>query len=161
MAVNRYNVITDDEGYVVLIRHTGSPRDFVELDLEDYDFSDDRLTAYKLTNNGLEFDQNKYDEIQNSKLEKENQVKIDQLQDKLDSTDYICVKNVELMIDIAKQYINHELVPGPAYMITDQEAIGFVKSVMSYFKEAYDEYGSEIYERESARDSINNLRETE
>lgn len=161
MASNRYNVITDDEDYVVLIRHTGSPRDFVELDLEDYDFSDDRLTAYRLTNNGLVFDQDRYNEIQNSKTEKENEVKIDQLQDKLNSTDYICVKNVELMIDVAKQVINQELVPTPAYAITDQQAIAFVKTVMSYFKEAYDEYGSTIYERESARDSINNLRPTE
>ena len=126
----KYNVITDENNYVVLIRHTGSPRDYVELNLEDYDFSDNRLTAYRLTNNGLVFDSYKYEQIINAQTQKENEAKIDALQQELDSTDYICAKNVEQLMGYANTAVNGGTVPS-IIGITDEQALMFVKAMMT------------------------------
>ena len=187
MATMKYNVVTDENNYVVLIRHTGSPRDFVELDLNDYDFSDDKLTAYKLTNDGLVFDQNKYEtEILKVKEEKEDQKKINSLQTELDDTDYICAKNVEQMMVLAEFYLNGsstiEFPGGPTDItidgiggnnedsantlsspiyISDSKALQFIKSVMRLLYSSYGDYTNTIAERESARNGINSLRRRE
>jgi len=86
----RYEVITDTEGYVQVIRHTGSPkRDFIELDLSDYDLTNDRIHAYKLGKNELIWDEAKYQEILDNKQKEADEEEIADLKEKLNSTDYI------------------------------------------------------------------------
>ena len=96
----KYEVITDAFGYVMTIRHTGTKRDFVTLDLQDYDFSDDRLFAYKLGKNELIFNEKRYKEIQDAKQKKADQTEIDTLKDLLAQTDYIMAEWGEEIISL-------------------------------------------------------------
>ena len=96
----KYEVITNAFGYVITIRHTGTKRDFVTLDLQDYDFSDDRLFAYKLGKNELIFDEKRYEEIQYVKQKKADQTEIDTLKDLLTQTDYIMAEWGEEIISL-------------------------------------------------------------
>ena len=153
----KYNVIVDEEGYVVLIRHTGSPRDFVELDLEDYDFSNGRLGCYVLTSDGLVFNDERYDEYLAEKEAELDKKEADILQLELNSTDYICDKNVESVMGIANRIYNGALVP-EIQTITDADALKFVKAMIYSFSESYDEYLPTINRRQMARNGINNLR---
>lgn len=88
----RYEVITDEDGYVQYIRHTGTSRDFVELDLDDYDFTYDRIYAYKLGKDELVFDTDKYKKICAQNLKKEDEEEIRRLKKELADTDYIITK---------------------------------------------------------------------
>ena len=88
----RYEVITDFEKYVQIIRHTGTPRDFVELDLSKYDLADDRIHAYKLGKNELIWDQSKYDAILAEKQKEADEAEIADLEQKLNGTDYIIAR---------------------------------------------------------------------
>ena len=85
----KYQVILDVQGYVSIIRHTGTIRDFVELNLEDYDFSNHRLHAYKLGKDKLIFDDNRYQEILKEIQKKEDEKEISSLKSFLNETDYI------------------------------------------------------------------------
>lgn len=85
----RYEVITDIQGYVQIIHHTNSPRDSVELNLEDYDLTESRINAYKLGKDKLIFDQNRYEEILAEKQKEGNAKRIAFLKKKLAETDYI------------------------------------------------------------------------
>lgn len=91
----KYEVITDLNKYVKLIRHTGTIKDYVELDLDKYDLSEDRIYAYKLGKNELIFDEAKYKEICDEKQEKENQKEISILKAFLNDTDYIIARAYE------------------------------------------------------------------
>jgi len=91
----RYQVITDIHGYVTLIRHTGTIKDFVELNLDDYDLSDDRIHAYKLGKNELIFDPKRYEEIQNEKQHKADLQEVSELKAFLYETDYITARCFE------------------------------------------------------------------
>lgn len=88
----RYEVITDFEKYVQIIRHTGTPRDFVELDLSKYDLTEDRIYAYKLGKNELIWDQSKYDAILAAKQKAADEAEIADLEQKLNDTDYIMAR---------------------------------------------------------------------
>ena len=70
----KYQVITDSKGYCLFIRHTGTLKDYVELDLDKYDLSEGRLNAYKLGKNELIFDDKRYKEILAEK-QKEKDIK--------------------------------------------------------------------------------------
>ena len=59
----KYQVICDSDGYVSIIRHTGTKKDFVELDLSQYDLSNNKLHAYMLGKNELIFDPMVYQDI--------------------------------------------------------------------------------------------------
>lgn len=96
----KYEVITDPQGYLLILRHTGTAKDFVELNLEDYDLSEDRLFAYKLGKNELIFDQSKYDEILDKKRRISNNKEISELKKRLQETDYIMSKWVEEIISL-------------------------------------------------------------
>ena len=83
----KYEVITDYQRYVQVIRHTGTIRDFVELDLDQYDLTEDRIYAYKLGKNELIFDEEKYKQILEEKQEEADQKEIEQLYKELQATD--------------------------------------------------------------------------
>lgn len=91
----KYEVILDLRGYVSLIRHTGTIKDFVELNLEDYDLTEDRIHAYKLGKNELIFDENRYAEIQAEKQHKAGEKEVSELKAFLYETDYITARCFE------------------------------------------------------------------
>lgn len=91
----KYEVITDFQGYVQVIRHTGTIKDYVELDLSQYNLEDDRLFAYKLGKNKLIFDANKYEEIKAAKQKISDQKEIKSLKQFLTSTDYLTARAFE------------------------------------------------------------------
>lgn len=85
----KYEVITDPLGYCQIIRHTGTIRDYVELNLDDYVFEDGRLYAYKLGKNRLTWDEKRWQEILKERQDKADQAEIKDLKQKLYETDYI------------------------------------------------------------------------
>lgn len=91
----KYQVILDLQGYVSIIRHTGTVRDFVELNLDDYDLTNDRLHAYKLGKDKLIFDENRYQEILKEKQKKADEKEISSLKSFLNETDYITARCFE------------------------------------------------------------------
>lgn len=94
--MNRYEIIVDSDSYLITIRHTGIfARDIYELDITKYDFTNNRLRAYKLVKNELVFDEERYQEI-TSKIERsEKDKEIDKLQKELDDSDYIVARAFE------------------------------------------------------------------
>ena len=94
----KYYVTTDGSGYVLNITHTGTAKDFCELNLEEYDLTDDRKNAYKLGKNCLIFDEQRYTEIKKEKQDKEDKKEIEVLKKMLADTDWIMVKMAEDMI---------------------------------------------------------------
>lgn len=91
----KYEVVLDSDGYVSIIRHTGTVKDFVELDLSLYDLSDDRIHAYKLGRNELIFDAEKYKQITEAKQKIIDFKEIDELKRYLNETDYIIARAFE------------------------------------------------------------------
>ena len=91
----KYEVITDPQGYCQIIRHTGTFRDYVELNLDDYVFEDGRLFAYKLGKNRLIWDESKWQEILAERQEAADQQEIKTLKEKLNETDYIMARWAE------------------------------------------------------------------
>lgn len=57
----KYYITTDSRGYVLTIQHTGTGKDFCELDLSLYDL--DKKRAYKLGHNKLIFDEEEWERI--------------------------------------------------------------------------------------------------
>jgi len=91
----KYQVICDAQGYVSIIRHTGTVKDYVELNLEEYDLTENRLHAYKLGKNELIFDQERYQEILDEEQHKKDLKEIASLKSFLNSTDYITARCFE------------------------------------------------------------------
>ena len=85
----KYEVITDIQNYCQIIRHTGTVRDFVELNLEDYNLEDGRLFAYKLGKNRLIWDEKKWQDILADRQNKADREEVKELKQKLYETDYI------------------------------------------------------------------------
>lgn len=85
----KYEVVTDAQGYILLLRHTGTVKDYVELDLSQYDLSDNRLFAYKLGKNELIFDEERYNEILKEKQDVADMKEISRLKKLLSESDYI------------------------------------------------------------------------
>ena len=75
----KYEVITDLEGYCLVIRHTGTIKDYVELNLDEYDLTDGRIKAYKLGKNKLIFDEKKWADIQSERQIIENKKEVSRL----------------------------------------------------------------------------------
>lgn len=96
----KYNVVTDADGYVQIIRHTGTKLDFVELDLSKYDLTEDRMHAYKLGRNELIWDEAKYQEILNKKQKEADSKEIADLEQKLNDTDYIIARWGEEIVSL-------------------------------------------------------------
>lgn len=91
----KYEVITDTQKYCQIIRHTGTIRDFVELNLDDYNLEDGRLYAYKLGKNRLIWDENRWQQILAQRQEKADQEEVKDLKQKLNETDYIMARWAE------------------------------------------------------------------
>lgn len=96
----KYYIVTDSQGYVLTIQHTNTVKDYVELNLDDYDLSNDRIYACKLGKNELLFDPKRYEEIQAEKQKVLNNKEIAELQKKLQETDYIILKWSEEIISL-------------------------------------------------------------
>jgi len=94
----KYEVITDREGYCVIIRHTGTKLDYVELDLNKYDLTDGRINAYKLGKNELIFDKSKWSSMKAKETVTANEQNIATLKERLAETDYIAAKWLEEII---------------------------------------------------------------
>lgn len=94
----KYEVITDREGYCVIIRHTGTKLDYVELDLNKYDLTDGRINAYKLGKNELIFDKSKWSSMKARETVTANEQNIATLKERLAETDYIAAKWLEEII---------------------------------------------------------------
>ena len=88
----KYEVITDTRGYCSIIRHTGTIRDFAELDLDDYNLEDGRLFAYKLGKNRLIWDETEWQNILAQRQQKADQTEVKTLKEKLNETDYIIAR---------------------------------------------------------------------
>lgn len=89
----KYFVTVDSRGYVLNIVHTGTIKDYVELDLSKYDL--DKKRAYKLGKNKLIFDSNEWEEISKENEKKHDFKEIDKLKEYLNSTDYIMAREFE------------------------------------------------------------------
>lgn len=96
----KYEVITDAEGYVLAIQHTGTVRDYVELNLDDYDLTEDRVHAYKLGKNELIFDADKYEEICKEHEKEADFKEIAELKQKLTDSDYIIARWGEEIVSL-------------------------------------------------------------
>lgn len=96
----KYYIVTDSQGYVLTIQHTNTVKDYIELNLDDYDLSNDRIYAYKLGKNELLFDPKRYEEIQSEKQKVLNNKEIAELQKKLQETDYIILRWGEEIISL-------------------------------------------------------------
>lgn len=134
----RYEVILDKDGYVQIVRHTGTIRDFVELNLEDYDLSNNRIYAYKLGKNELIFDEKKYQEILDDIQHKEDEKEISSLKSFLTQTDYITARAFEEIMAL----------DNPLTWIAD-----VIKINVKYYKQ----YKNVIAERIKARKRIEEL----
>ena len=91
----KYEVLLDYRGYVNIIHQTGTKRDYVELNLDDYDLTDGKIHAYKLGKNCLIFDQNEWERILADRQEKADQAEVKDLKQKLNDTDYIIARAFE------------------------------------------------------------------
>lgn len=89
----KYTVFLDGRGYVTNITQTG--HDYVELNLDDYDFSNGRKRAYRLGRNVLIFDEQEYSRIQKASQTKQDEAEIKDLEQKLNDTDYIFARYSE------------------------------------------------------------------
>lgn len=134
----RYEVVTDENGYVDLIRHTGTVRDFVELDLDDYDLTGERMYAYRLGKDELIFDQTRWEEIQSEQQKIIDEARIKELKQNLADTDYITAKWAEQ----AMQKMNSST---------------FINDMIAINREFTIEYGTVIDQREAWREEIEQL----
>lgn len=80
----KYYVTLDTRGYVLSISHTGTIRDYVELDLEQYDLS--KIRAYKLGKNALIFDEDEWARIEAEQQKIADEKEIASLQSFLQET---------------------------------------------------------------------------
>lgn len=94
----KYYVTTDKRGYVLTVQHTGTFKDYVELDISKYDISKKR--AYKLGKNELIFDSEEWERITAEKKKKEDEQEIATLKEYLNETDYITARVFEEIMSL-------------------------------------------------------------
>lgn len=80
----KYYVVVDTRGYILNIAHTGTIKDYVELNLDEYDLSKKR--AYKLGKNELIFDEDEWARIVAEEQAKTDEKEIAELQSFLEET---------------------------------------------------------------------------
>lgn len=80
----KYFVTVDARGYVLNITHTGTIKDYVELNLDEYDLTKKR--AYRLGKNALIFDSAEWDRIVAEEQKKADEKEIASLQSFLRET---------------------------------------------------------------------------
>ena len=86
----KYLVTTDNRGYVLNITHTGTIRDYVELDLDEYDLEKKR--AYKLGKNALIFDEEEWERISTQNDYEADMKEIAELKLFLEETDFYSLR---------------------------------------------------------------------
>ena len=89
----KYFVSVDSRGYVLSIVHTGTIKDYVELNLDEYDLTKKR--AYKLGKNKLILDEDEWKRISDEEEKKKDFKEIDSLKSFLYETDYIISRAFE------------------------------------------------------------------
>lgn len=94
----KYFVTIDARGYVLNVTHTGTVKDYVELDLEQYDMTKKR--AYKLGKNALIFDAEEWARIEAQEQKKADEEEISELEQKLNETDYIIARWGEEIVSL-------------------------------------------------------------
>lgn len=89
----KYFVTVDVRGYILNITHTGTIKDYVELNLDEYDLN--KIRAYKLGKNKLIFDAEEWKRISDETQKKKDFKEIDELKSFLYETDYITSRAFE------------------------------------------------------------------
>ena len=131
----KYTVNLDDNNYVLSIANT--PNDNIELDLTDIDLP--HLNAYQLLDNELVLDEVKLNELIAQEHQHEVNDEIYDLEQKLNSTDYIMARMLEENMALDK----------PLTFIADM-----IKIFVSYAKK----YKIQLANRKSWRERIEELR---
>lgn len=131
----KYTVNLDEQNYVLSIANT--PNDNIELDLTDIDLS--HLNAYQLLDNELVLDEAKLNELIAQEHQHEVDEEIFDLEQKLNSTDYIMARMLEEIMVLDK----------PLTFIADM-----IKIFVSYGKK----YKTQLANRKSWRERIEELR---
>ena len=94
----KYYITTDKRGYVLNIVHTGTFRDYVELDLDKYDLEKKR--AYKLGKNDLIFDEEEWKRISAQADYDADMKEIANLQSFLEETDFYSLRAWEEIMSL-------------------------------------------------------------
>ncbi len=130
----KYTVSTDENNYILYIANT--PFDNIELDLTDIDLS--HLNAYQLLDNELVLDEAKLNELIAQEHQQEVDEEIFDLEQKLNSTDYIMARMLEEIMALDK----------PLTFIADM-----IKIFVSYAQK----YKTQLANRKSWRERIEEL----
>ena len=131
----KYTVNLDDNNYVLSIANT--PNDNIELDLTDIDLP--HLNAYQLLDSELVLDEVKLNELIAQEHQHEVDEEIYDLEQKLNSTDYIMARMLEEIMALDK----------PLTFIADM-----IKIFVDYGKK----YKTQLTNRKSWRERIEELR---
>lgn len=131
----KYTVNLDEQNYVLSIANT--PNDNIELDLTDIDLP--HLNAYQLLDNELVLDEVKLNELIAQEHQHEVNDEIFDLEQKLNSTDYIMARMLEEIMALDK----------PLTFIADM-----IKIFVYYGKK----YKTQLANRKSWRERIEELR---
>lgn len=131
----KYTVNLDEQNYVLSIANT--PNDNIELDLTDIDLP--HLNAYQLLDNELVLDEVKLNELIAQEHQHEVDDEIFDLEQKLNSTDYIMARMLEEIMALDK----------PLTFIADM-----IKIFVYYGKK----YKTQLANRKSWRERIEELR---
>lgn len=134
----KYYVTTDIRGYVLNITHTGTIKDYVELNLDEYDLSKKR--AYKLGKNKLIFDPDEWAKISADKEKTADFKEVDELLSFLYETDYI----------ISRAYEEILALKNPLTWVAD-----VIKINIKYTRE----YAQTLIQRAKARNRIEEIYE--
>lgn len=131
----KYTVNLNEQNYVLSIANT--PNDNIEVDLTDIDLP--HLNAYQLLDNELVLDEVKLNELIAQEHQHEVDEEIFDLEQKLDSTDYIMARMLEEIMALDK----------PLTFIADM-----IKIFVSYAQK----YKTQLANRKSWRERIEELR---
>lgn len=131
----KYTVNLDEQNYVLSIANT--PNDNIELDLTDIDLP--HLNAYQLLDNELVLDEVKLNELIAQEHQHEVDEEIYDLEQKLNSTDYIMARMLEEIMALDK----------PLTFIADM-----IKIFVDYSKK----YKTQLANRKSWREKIEELK---
>lgn len=94
----KYFVSVDSRGYVLSIVHTGTIKDYVELNLDEYDLTKKR--AYKLGKNKLILDEEEWKRISDEAEKTKDFKEVDELKSFLYETDYITSRAFEEILSL-------------------------------------------------------------
>lgn len=131
----KYTVNLDENNYVLSIANT--PNDNIELDLTDIDLP--HLNAYQLLDSELVLDEVKLNELIQEEHQREVNDEIFDLEQKLNSTDYIMARMLEEIMALDK----------PLTFIADM-----IKIFVDYGKK----YKTQLANRKSWRERIEELK---